>query len=1647
MTDANDLYEIIMRELDNVVISDTGDTKEEQESFTVHEETVSDDFPPSLLSYFETSKSRAAVCEKFILEELEDFTASHHTKDMMNLPYELDEELNKQVTCETENKENNSSAETHLLPTPTETKALSAHSVSLCLNSEDQTETDEYMECKKYLEVRALKSSMNEEEIKKSTEYQREHIERQHCEEMTKEEQRRQRERDFQEELRKIMEAEKLRQKELELMEKRAQEKLEQEFLLQQELISNLQKRVEKERKMREEEQRRIKEEGERKRKVEEEKKKREEEDRRKREEEMIKREMERKKLVEEIRRNREDEEKKKIEEMRLKEKIRRKKEEEQRKEEEEKRKMEKEENRKREEEKNKIEDMRRKEEQRKIKEIRLEEEKRRRQVEEEERKRKENDEEVKEREKNRKREEEETRKKEEEKKMIELERKKMGGDKSRINEEEIGVKEEGRHSNDKDKRREEEVRITMELEVMKQEEMRHKGEERKSEEETRKAEVEKKRKEEGNSKIEEIKLEEDEKIKKHEERRHSIEGKDMLRMEEEEKTKVMGRQKEEEKYNDVEKEKRLRKEKELDIAHEAEDKEKRQEEVKKHQEKNDMRKREDGRRNTDADKREIKEDVRKNQEENIKSGERRLREEGENNKIKVLDTEKEERLIIVNKLQGRRRENNGMKIQNESKSTENTRNSLTSQLEDRATRTSSSPGPLHSESTVSPTSSDLNKDTSQTSTHKTRERQDEAVKPSTSSGSLPMCLPEHTEQKRLSWMKDCVPWSKLSLQNRRKQKGCVRSRRGPRRAAEASGLPPLCPHTLLQSTGCRSLEKVTTVTLEDLPGCGLSTLAQCNHLQSLTLRRCGLKSLEGIKQLPQLCYIDLQENDISFVDCENMSSLRVLRLGHNELTSIHGLSGAENLDLLDLSHNSITRIAGLESMKRLQRLSVDHNQLISTKGLRDVYTLLHLDCSHNHLASVEGLENSALLQTLDLRANSLTEPPTLNNHILLRELHLDDNSISSLQGLAVCWLPLMHHLSVAQNRITHLPSMSDFVSLANLDLRFNCMSELQNVCESLEGCQFLREVHLTGNPFQKESGWRSTLQRAVAGLRAIDGQETDAFMSAPAVPQVSSASGDFLTFCQAQLKQNRDLQQQHSRELSNASPHLDAVKSSCRHFAETLKLAVDQRFAHEYGDTTVSAGQTTPEKTLDVDSTSAEKLSEHSDTEPTGKVPAVTPSKNNIKNWCDTLDTVTTVLKAGLHSSHLEMAHVSNHQDLDPRNTAAVVIQQWWREYRQKCGNISSPPAAEKGVGRGGGGGEPESGPSYINDCAATIIQAFWRGFALRRRLASALAAVTCPDSGEDETFEEVDVDEFVLDEAALERHWTLPLCEDSPSRRHSVSEEPLSLKPLEAFPEPSQHTLPPPPPLSWRPKQAWVAGEQVDSTGQRISPEGSNRNKSAASSSVLSGLSARSEKILEEWGFTDSHTAHLMLRRAQKMKSKKQQQKKFRDPSVRLALFRNCSYQRGPVEARNRPEPHNRNYMKASEAALGLRQADKTEQVTQGQADRSDRDSESERFLPEISSDVLNGGRVQLVADPGYTERLHHASGLWANSNLAAQPCKERNYPRRNSLGHARGERPSPNRVTSAPLKKERISFRDNPVQLSGGWGGGKKRDKVYK
>uniref|UniRef100_A0AAV2L323 Uncharacterized protein n=1 Tax=Knipowitschia caucasica TaxID=637954 RepID=A0AAV2L323_KNICA len=166
----------------------------------------------------------------------------------------------------------------------------------------------------------------------------------------------------------------------------------------------------------------------------------------------------------------------------------------------------------------------------------------------------------------------------------------------------------------------------------------------------------------------------------------------------------------------------------------------------------------------------------------------------------------------------------------------------------------------------------------------------------------------------------------------------------------------------------------------------------------------------------------------------------------------------------------------------------------------------------------------------------------------------------------------------------------------------------------------------------------------------------------------------------------------------------------------------------------------------------------------------------------------------------------------------------------------------------------------------------------------------------------------------------------------------------------------------------EAWTSEpsepSETSETSERASVASSIRSTTAMHPE-LSGLSERSQKIVKEWGFSEAHTARLMLRRAQKMK---------------------------PTQ--NQHQRHNGG-------------------GTEG----------NRRFLPKLSSHIVNGGRVQLVT---------HRSGV----RLESRSC-----PGLSSASTTRAEVLGPKRVSSAPSPKERISFRDKRLQQSTGWGSGKR------
>ncbi|XP_068257839.1 leucine-rich repeat and IQ domain-containing protein 1 [Nyctibius grandis] len=948
---------------------------------------------------------------------------------------------------------------------------------------------------------------------------------------------------------------------------------------------------------------------------------------------------------------------------------------------------------------------------------------------------------------------------------------------------------------------------------------------------------------------------------------------------------------------------------------------------------------------------------------------------------------------------------------------------------------------------------------------------------------SSKLILPD-IEKKRINWMKTCKSWSKIYEGNQRKQ---ATLKKRPRKSS-VSKMPPLSTQKIIHSGPWSTLQQVTTLTLEDLPACSLSTLSECSNLQVLTLRRCGLVALEGLSSCKDLKYINVEENNIQIIDCENLENLCILILNKNHLSSVCGLDGCINLQNLELSYNRITRIGGLQSLKNLQQLIVDHNQLISTKGLCEAPTLIHLDCSFNHLTQVEGIENCGLLQILKLQGNNLQELPRLENHVLLRELYLDDNSISAMRMLSLYWLPLLQILLLSQNRLTELVPLNSFVSLEKLDIKNNCLSDLKGIITWLSGCHKLRELSLGGNPLLQERNWRPSLCKVLPSLQFLEGKILN-YHTFPTTERIKgSESRPFLELCEVQIEENLLLRRKGA-QLGIASS-IDSAQEQCWYFNELMKLSIKHRYAHEYGELNIT------------DRDGPEALQTHLKQTPTGClqennlfIMGATENKQVLLDHSERLITTGHIQVTFINSSipahqkenkedqrvkqksteccinysgeskgnnnmsaqltlqqpvivasdmGRDLQHFENYTER--LHMAASVIQSLWRQYhaRRKSDCTENHQFIEV---------------LRQKHKAATVIQAFWKGFLLRKKLASALAAVKSDEVEDD--YEEINVDDFMFSEAALEKEWQTLDCTHFPSKTLLLSNQlhwPKYSRPSNS----SEHSnsLPLSPQGVWqcvnRPHPYSAENTHFHSKSQ----EGTMSQLSDwKEKKKFSFMSEKEEKISEEWGFKDISTAQLMLKRAQKMKPKKYNNKNL-DPAVCLALFKNNENKHLHVKPPRKTQPINVGYFEGEKEEFSQldttlddklqRRKDCTYQWLHTQLldyeAASSKNIKCCHFLAELHPVIRDSRGVQLVARPVSREDTDLDLVSTASGSALTENREKNKQPHRHSARSSKKNISStPEKSCLGPSHKERISFRDHPVQLSGGWGAGKKKAKA--
>jgi Leucine-rich repeat (LRR) protein len=173
---------------------------------------------------------------------------------------------------------------------------------------------------------------------------------------------------------------------------------------------------------------------------------------------------------------------------------------------------------------------------------------------------------------------------------------------------------------------------------------------------------------------------------------------------------------------------------------------------------------------------------------------------------------------------------------------------------------------------------------------------------------------------------------------------------------------------------------------------------ARLAQVQQLNLRGRGIESLETLRYLTNLLWLDLGENPLQEVHgLSHLVSLEALWLDNSSLGSTAPLAALLQLRSIDLRNTEITRMEGLSALSQLQKLNISQNTLEDVHFLSRLVNLRWLSAASVGLTQLQPIVFLTRLQYLDLRDNLLEDLSPLAKLPDLLSLDAMGNPLSNL--------------------------------------------------------------------------------------------------------------------------------------------------------------------------------------------------------------------------------------------------------------------------------------------------------------------------------------------------------------------------------------------------------------------------------------------------------------------------------------------------------------------------------------------------------------------------------------------------------------------------------------------------------------------------
>jgi hypothetical protein len=175
-------------------------------------------------------------------------------------------------------------------------------------------------------------------------------------------------------------------------------------------------------------------------------------------------------------------------------------------------------------------------------------------------------------------------------------------------------------------------------------------------------------------------------------------------------------------------------------------------------------------------------------------------------------------------------------------------------------------------------------------------------------------------------------------------------------------------------------------------------------------------------------------------------------------IRSLAGVEELTSLSVLDVPHNQITDLTPLASLPRLGTLTLTANAVHDLTPLAGL-GLFDLGLSQNPVSDLTPLAGTTTLSALGVAAARVTDIGPLAGHDALRELDLSGNAITDVSPLA--GLPNLDTLRLARNQIADPTPLGTIPTLLVLDVFGNRIADVGG----LAGAPLLQELQLGANP------------------------------------------------------------------------------------------------------------------------------------------------------------------------------------------------------------------------------------------------------------------------------------------------------------------------------------------------------------------------------------------------------------------------------------------------------------------------------------------------------------------------------------------------------------------------------------------------------